>query len=193
MDFLKTITGKVVGGMVTLVVLTAGISWWRMDESTKDILLRNTGRIVSWFGIMLLAPWVTFFVISWVATKFSRSNLGGVACWYSVYTALEAALARLPLPLSRCPLGTTAWTFFAVGTLLAAGYNLLIVRLDRGKDGVPLICLTCNGVARGSSKSETRNSKKAQILKTKVRIQYVVVSSFQPLNFELLSDFEFRI
>ena len=65
MEFLKTVTGRVVGGIIGLVVVIAGISWWRMDSQTKQMLLSGTGKIVSWFGIVLLVPWATFFVIGW--------------------------------------------------------------------------------------------------------------------------------
>src|SRR5438445_4639089 len=66
MDFLKTVTGKVISGIAGLVVVIAGISWWRMDPETKHMLLAGTGRIVSWLGLLVLIPWATFFVIAWV-------------------------------------------------------------------------------------------------------------------------------
>jgi uncharacterized protein YggT (Ycf19 family) len=120
MDFLKTVTGKVVGGIVTLIVVTTGISWWQMDDSTKHMLLGNTGRIVSWLGIVALTPWVTFFIINWVHTL--QSNLAG-GILVVVYSALEAVLLGWLFHWSLP--GPTAWTFFAVGTLVAAVYNLL--------------------------------------------------------------------
>ena len=39
MDLLKTVTGKVVAGAVALAVIAGGISWWRMDEATRQMLL----------------------------------------------------------------------------------------------------------------------------------------------------------
>ena len=120
MDFLKTVTGKVIGGLVSLAVFAAGVSWWRMDPATKHTLLANTGRIAAWGGVVLLVPWVTFFIVGWVA-KFETNLAGGVLV--VVYTLLESALLgwlfHWTLP------GPTAWTFFVVGTLLAAAYNLL--------------------------------------------------------------------
>jgi hypothetical protein len=121
MDLLKTVTGKVVGGVVALAVVIAGVSWWRMDAATKHMLISATGRIVSWAGIVLLIPWVTFFVIGWVG-KF-QSNLAGAAL-VAVYTILESAFLGWSFHWSLP--GATAWTFFCVGTLLAAGYNLLV-------------------------------------------------------------------
>jgi hypothetical protein len=52
---------------VTLAVVAAGISWWQMDPDTRQMLLSGTGKIVSWFGILLLLPWATFFRHTWVA------------------------------------------------------------------------------------------------------------------------------
>jgi len=121
MDFLKTVTGKVISGIAGLVIVLAGISWWRMDPGTKQALLSGTGKILSWFGIMLLIPWATFFVIGWVAR--TEKNAAGAALVLA-YTLLEAVLLawlfewRLP--------GATAWSFFAVGTLVAGVYNLLV-------------------------------------------------------------------
>ena len=120
MDFLKTMTGKVVSGLMGLAIVAGAISWWRMDEATKNMLLSGTGRILSWGGIVLLVPWATFFIIGWVA-KFESNAAGGALVF--AYTLLEALLlAKLfhwSLP------GTTAWTFFAVGVLFAGVYNLL--------------------------------------------------------------------
>ena len=121
MDFFKTMTGKVVSGISGLVIVLAGISWWRMDPATKDMLLGGTGKIVSWLGIVTLVPWITFSIIGWVEKM--RSNAAGGALVLA-YTLLEALLL-LWLFDWRLP-GSTAWTFFAVGTLVAGVYNLLL-------------------------------------------------------------------
>ena len=39
MDLLKSVTGKVVAGAVALAVVAAGISWWQMDDATRQMLL----------------------------------------------------------------------------------------------------------------------------------------------------------
>jgi hypothetical protein len=106
--------------MVGLAVIAVGISWWRMDEATRQMLLSGTGRILSWTLIVLLVPWATFFVISWVA-KFNSNLAGGVLVF--VYTVAEALLLA-KLFQWRLP-GATAWTFFATGGLFAGVYNLL--------------------------------------------------------------------
>ena len=120
MDFLKTVTGKVISGIAGLVIVLAGISWWRMDPATKDMLLGGTGKIVSWLGIVMLVPWATFFIIGRVGRMDSN---GAGAALVAGYTILEAALL-LWLFGWNLP-GPTAWSFFAVGALVAGVYNLL--------------------------------------------------------------------
>lgn len=119
MDFLKSTAGKVISGLVALAVVAAAISWWRMDPGTRQMILGGTGKIAAWLGVVLLLPWATFFVISLVARQ--NSNLAG-AVLVGVYTLLEVILLvwlfNWSLP------SATAWTFVALGALLAAVYNL---------------------------------------------------------------------
>jgi hypothetical protein len=121
MDFLKTVTGKVISGIAGLVIVLAAISWWRMDPATKDLLLSSTGKIVSWLGIVMLLPWATFFLSARVGRMDSN---GASAVLVLGYTLAEAAgllwLFGWGLP------GPTAWSFFAVGVLVAGVYNLLV-------------------------------------------------------------------
>ena len=119
MDFLKTVTGKVVSGVVTLAVILAVISWWRMEDATKHMLLSGTGKILGWLGVMLVLPWALFFAAGWVG-RF-ESNLASGA-FILLLTALDAAL--LAWLFNWTLGGATAWTFFAAATLLAGVYNL---------------------------------------------------------------------
>lgn len=121
MDLLKSVTGKVVAGAVTLAVVAAGISWWQMDEATRQMLLSGTGKIIAWLGIVLLAPWATFFLTAWVAKR--ESNAAGAAL-VAGYTAIEAVVLAWLFDWN-VP-GATAWTFLLVGALFAAVYNLLV-------------------------------------------------------------------
>ncbi len=119
MGFLKTIAGKIVSGLVGLAVIATGISWWHMDAATRQWLLNGTGHIVAWFGVVMLLPWVTFFIINRVRILNSNTAAGLLVV---VYTAAESLLL---LWLNGWSLpGATAWTFFAVGTLFAGVYNL---------------------------------------------------------------------
>ena len=121
MDLLNSITGKITAGVVALAVIAAGISWWQMDPSTRQWLLTGTGKILAWIGIVIFLPWVTFFITTWVAGK--ESNVAG-AVLIAAYTVPEMFLMAW-LFNWRIP-SATAWTFFMVGTLVAAAYNLLV-------------------------------------------------------------------
>ena len=119
MDFLKTVSGKIVSGLVALAVIAAAISWWQMEPETRSMLVRGTGKIVAWFLTVLVLPWATFFV-SVRAAKFD-SNLAGGAIVLT-YTLLELALLGWLFNWSIS--GAAAWTFVAAGGLLAGVYNL---------------------------------------------------------------------
>src|SRR4051812_18517174 len=119
MELLKSVTGKVISGAVALTVVAGGISWWRMDEPTRQMLLGGTGKIVAWLGVVLIAPWVTFFIIGRVGR--AESNVAG-AVLVLAYTIIETALLGWLFGWSMP--GPTAWTFFAVAALFAAAYNL---------------------------------------------------------------------
>ena len=119
MDFLKTVTGKVVSGLVALAVIAGGISWWQMDPETKQMLLSGTGKIVSWSGIVLLLPWATFFLIGRVGKM--ESNAAGAAL-VAAYTIGEILLLTWLFEWDIS--GTGAWTFVALGGLVAAVYNV---------------------------------------------------------------------
>ncbi len=120
MDFLKSVTGKVVSAALGLAVIAGGISWWSMEADTRSMLISGTGRIVAWLLGVLLWPWATFFVIAWVA-KVNRNSAG--AMLVAAYTILEAALLVWLFGWSLP--GGAAWTFAGVGVLFAAVYNVL--------------------------------------------------------------------
>src|SRR2546423_1185892 len=116
-EFLKTIFGKLVTGAVGLAVIAAPLPSWRTGQSTRQMLLGGTGKIIAWLGIVILIPWVTFFLTTWAARK--ESNVAGallVACYTLPEWALLAWMFNWRIP------GATAWTFLVVGMLFAAAY-----------------------------------------------------------------------
>ena len=119
MEFLKGIAGKVVTGLVALAVVATAISWWQMDPATRSSLLTGAGRIFGWLGIVLVVPWVSFFLIGWVGRK--DSNAAGAAL-VLLYTAVEAAVLAWLFEWSVR--GAAPWVFFVTATLLAGAYNL---------------------------------------------------------------------
>jgi len=119
MDFLKTVTGKILTGLVALAVIAAAISWWQMEPATRSMIVSGTGKIVGWTLAVLVLPWATFFV-SVRAGKFD-SNLAGAAL-VTTYTLLELVL--LAWLFNWRISGAAGWTFVIAGGLLAAVYNL---------------------------------------------------------------------
>jgi FtsH-binding integral membrane protein len=121
MEFLKSISGRIVTGLVALGVVAAAISWWQMDESTRQTLVAGTGRILAWFGVMLAWPWVSFAIIARVARM--ESNLAGgvlVGAYTLAEVVLLAWLFHWHMP------NATAWTFLVLGGLVSGVYNILV-------------------------------------------------------------------
>jgi hypothetical protein len=117
MDFLKTITGKILSGLIAVAVIIAGISWFQMDTTTRSELLSGSGKILGWFAIVLLLPWATFFLIGRVA-RAGKNSAG--AMLVAGYTLLEALLLAWMFNWS---IGG-GWVYFLLGLLVAAVYNL---------------------------------------------------------------------
>ena len=119
MDLLKGMAGKIMTGVVALAVIVGAITWWSMEPASRQAILAGTGRIIAWFGIVVLLPWATFFVIAPVAKR--ESNLAG-GILVAGYTVLELLLLFW---LFRWKIdGAAAWTFVCLGGLVAAVYNV---------------------------------------------------------------------
>ena len=126
MDFLKTVGGKVVGGVVALVVIIGAITWFRASDESRDAVLSGAGsaamaagKIVGWLLVVAVLPWALFFVIGRVARL--RSNAAGAA-FITALTAAEATL--LAWMFNWSVTGATAWVFFGAAVLIAGVYNL---------------------------------------------------------------------
>jgi len=119
MDFLKGVAGKVVTGLVALAVIATAISWWQMEPETRAMLLRGTGRIFGWLGIVLVIPFLSFSLIGRVSR--TESNAAG-ASLVLIITAAEATLLAWLFDWSIR--GAGPWVFFVAATLIAGVYNL---------------------------------------------------------------------
>ena len=119
MDFLKTIGGKIISGLVALAVIAAGISWWQMDESTRSTLVSGAGKIVAWILAMLFLPWATFVIIGRVAR--ADSNAAGAALVLA-YTVIEGLLLAWLFDWSIS--GPAGWGFVVAAVLVAGVYYL---------------------------------------------------------------------
>jgi hypothetical protein len=121
MEFLKSITGRIVTGLVALGVVAAAVSWWQMDESTRQMLVSGTARILAWLGVVLAWPWASFAIIAWVARMESNAAGGLLVGVYSLAEVILLAwLFNWHIP------GPAAWTFLLLGGLVAGVYNLLV-------------------------------------------------------------------
>src|SRR3954467_7648185 len=120
MDFLKTVGGKVVSGLVVLAVIASAVSWWQMEPATRHAILSGTGKIAAWFGCVLLIPWASFFLIGRVARTDSN---GARAALVGAMALVEAAVLAWLFDWSIA--GATAWVFYVAAVLLAGVYNLL--------------------------------------------------------------------
>lgn len=120
MDFLKTVGGKVVGGLVALAVVASAISWWQMEPATRSAILSGAGKIAAWFGVMLMVPWASFALVGRVAKM--DSNAAGGALVLGM-TAVEAAVLAWLFDWGIS--GPTGWVFYTAAVLVAGVYNLL--------------------------------------------------------------------
>jgi hypothetical protein len=120
MEFLKTVGGKVVAGLVALAVVAGAISWWQMEPATRHAIVSGAGKIAAWFGCVLLIPWASFFLIARVARMDSNAAGAGLV---GAMTLVEAAV--LAWLFGWGVSGATAWVFYAAAVLLAGVYNLL--------------------------------------------------------------------
>ena len=90
MDFLKTMTGKVVSGLVGLAVIAAGISWWQMDPATRQMLVSGTGKT---YEGLLTALWYIGPMQHAPGFDFTGSANGPLTLHYAgIYLALSGAL-----------------------------------------------------------------------------------------------------
>ncbi|HSU69249.1 MAG TPA: hypothetical protein VLJ39_20355 [Tepidisphaeraceae bacterium] len=119
MEFLKTLSGKIITGLVTLAVIAGGISWYEMDPATRHGIVTGTGRILGWLGVVLVLPWATFFLVGRVGKL--ESNAAGAGL-IALYTAIEGVL--LAWLFAWSVRGATAVSFFCAAVLVAAAYNL---------------------------------------------------------------------
>jgi FtsH-binding integral membrane protein len=129
MDLMKTMGVRVVTSILVMTVVAAGILWWRADDATQSAIIGRAGRIVSWTVAVAALPFVTFFVIGWIARR--DSNAAGAALVLG-YTIVEAVALAWLFDFSIA--GSGGWSAFAAAVIVAGLYNLLIC--DRNADRI---------------------------------------------------------
>lgn len=118
-DFLQTIGAKIVTAALGLAVIAGGISWWRMEQTERDAVLAATARGGAWLLIVLLVPWLLFWVIRRAAK--ADTNLAGALLVVGL-TIAEAVW--LGVMFGTRDASTATWTFFGAATVVAGVYNL---------------------------------------------------------------------
>ena len=121
MDVLKGIGGKVVGGVVILGVVVAGIAFYQAGPEGRAAFFDASGKIMGWLLIVVLAPWALFWLVVKVARRETNAS---AAALVAAITAAE--LLGLWWMFNFGIGGPITITFFVVGALLAAVYNLLV-------------------------------------------------------------------
>ena len=119
-DFLKGIGGKIVGGVVFLGVVAAAIAFWQAGPEGRAAFWDGAGKITGWLLIVALAPWALF----WLVTAVARRDSNAAGAWLVGGLTLAELLA-LWWMYDFGVGNVVEITFFGVGALLAAAYNLL--------------------------------------------------------------------
>ncbi len=121
MEFLKSIGGKIVAGTVALIVIVAAISWWQMDADSRNQVMAAAGKVVAWAFLVIVAPWVLFWVIAWVK-RFERNSAG--AALVILLTLAEAIVLGWLLDWQWGG-GAASKVLTIAGIMLAGVYNVL--------------------------------------------------------------------
>ncbi len=132
-----TSIGQYIGGkVITAILVVAGagavIWFWKHPEHLQTIW-STIKYVLVWMGFVLILPWATFFVTSWVVAK--ESNAAAAAMLLG-YTLADAIVAFCLLGGVRGH-GSFTWMLLLVGFLAAGVYNLKVCehqasRLEEG-------------------------------------------------------------
>jgi hypothetical protein len=119
-DLLKKIASIVIAGAVALGVVVGAISWFQMDPADRSAVLSTVWRALAWIGIVVVLPWATYFITTWVAKR--HSNAAG-ALLVGGLTVVDALVLLWLFDFSIH--GTTPIVLMILGVLVALAYNLL--------------------------------------------------------------------
>ena len=132
-----TAMGQYLGArVVTMILFFSGVAstiwFWKHPEDLKTIWMTIKYALV-WLGVVLMLPWATFFVTSWVVAKDSNA----VAALMLVgYLLVDAGLAFF-LMGSLTGHNTLTWMVLLLGFLSAGVYNFKVCEFQAERlDGV---------------------------------------------------------
>lgn len=121
-----TAIGQYVGGKVVtavLVVACAGatIWFWKHPEQLATIWL-TIKYVLAWLGFVLVLPWGTFFVTSWVVSKDSNTAAALMLLGYAFADMIVAFLLMGGIRGHNF----LTWCVLLLGFLSAAVYNFKV-------------------------------------------------------------------
>ena len=117
--------GRVVTGLVTLSVFGAGVWFWKHPEHLESIWV-TLKYVLAWLGFVLVLPWATFFVTSWVVSKDSN----GAAALMLVGYAMADIWVAVWLIGGVSGHNALTWAVLLLGFLSAAVYNFKVCELQ---------------------------------------------------------------
>lgn len=128
-----TTVGQYIGGKVVTAVLVvatagAGIWFWKHPEQL-EVIWRTIKYVLAWLGLVLVLPWATFFVTTWVVTKESNT---AAALMLLAYLVVDIVVAFW-LMGTLSGLSTLSWVVLILGFLSAGVYNFKVCEYQAGR------------------------------------------------------------
>ncbi len=120
MELVKKIATILLTGAVALGVIIGAVSWFQMSPDDRSAMIATVGRALAWLGIVLVLPWATYFITTWVARR--ESNAAGAVLVVG-YTLIDAAVLFYLIPFSQ--FSAIVIALICLGILIALLYNLL--------------------------------------------------------------------
>lgn len=110
--------GKVVTAVLTASVIGAGIWFWRHPEHLQTIWM-TIKYVLAWLGFVLVLPWATFFVTSWVV---KRENNAAAGLMLGGYLLADMGVAFWMVG-TFSGINALSWVVLILGFLSAGVYN----------------------------------------------------------------------
>lgn len=128
-----TSVGQYIGGKVITAILVvsggAAMIWfWKHPEHLATIWA-TIKYVLVWLGFVVILPWATLFITTWVVSKESNA---AAALMLAGYTLADAIVAFCLLGGLRGH-GSFTWMVLLVGFLAAAVYNLKVCEHQAGR------------------------------------------------------------
>ena len=128
--------GQYIGARaVTMILFFSGVGatiWFYKHPEDLQTIWQTIKYVLVWLGIVLMLPWATFFVTTWVVAKDSNA---AVALVLLAYLVVDAAIAFFLMGGTGGHNALT-WMVLLLGFLSAGVYNFKVCEFqaDRLED-----------------------------------------------------------